>query len=387
LLDSIYTFNSDITVILAKIINRIDDNDLINNTNSYNNALEKMAQQRINNGDNLYLVDAGEDFIYQWDDSPPFEDGDIYDDVHPNDSGYVKIARVWFDKLKEILTPGLVSPADESTDQPENVTFSWNVSLGAGTYHLQVATASDFNSGSLIYNDSTLTSTSQEVALTGNAQYYWRVRAKINTGSSPFSEIRTLTTALPVELSAFTIKLKNKTAELFWRTETEVNNFGFEIERASFRQLGTAPLQWKKIGFVEGHGNSNSPKEYLYIDKNLFGSSKFIYRLKQIDTDGAFAYSGEVEITLLPEKFELFQNYPNPFNPVTNIEFSVPYNSFVSIKVYNILGQHIKTLLSNELEAGNHRVLLDSSDLSSGTYIYRLTAEDFVQTRKMVLLK
>jgi lysophospholipase L1-like esterase len=385
LLDIIYTSNPQITVILAKIINRLSTPTQITTTNSYNSALQTMAEQRITNGDNLYLVDAGDGFIYTQDVDPPFT-SDMYDNVHPNDSGYVKIARVWFDKLKEILTPALVSPADESIDQPTNVTFSWNAALGAGTYHLQVATSSDFSSG-IVYDNSALTDTSVEVALTENANYYWRVRAKINTGSSPYSETRTLTTALPVELSAFTIKLKNKTAELFWRTETEVSNFGFEVERASSRQVGTTPLQWNKIGFVEGHGNSNSPKEYLYIDKNLFGGTKFIYRLKQIDTDGAFAYSGEVEITLLPEKFELVQNYPNPFNPSTTISFAIPEDANVILKVYDILGQEVKTLIDEPKEAGIHKVEFDASGLVNGFYIYSINAGDFTQVKKMLLIK
>jgi hypothetical protein len=144
---------------------------------------------------------------------------------------------------------------------------------------------------------------------------------------------------------------------------------------------------WEKIGFVEGHGNSNSPKKYSFTDKNLFGGSKFIYRLKQIDTDGTFAYSDEVEIVVLPDKFELSQNYPNPFNPDTNIEFKVPYTSKVRIDVYDILGQHVETLVSREFETGYYNVVFDASGLPGGTYIYRIIADNFSQSEKMMLLK
>jgi hypothetical protein len=105
-------------------------------------------------------------------------------------------------------------------------------------------------------------------------------------------------------------------------------------------------LGWEKIGFVQGNGNSNSPKNYAFTDKNPAGGSKFIYRLKQIDNDGKFEYSDQVEVELLPDKFELYQNYPNPFNPVTNIKFSLPADSKLELDIYNIIGEHLVTLVN-----------------------------------------
>ena len=100
------------------------------------------------------------------------------------------------------------------------------------------------------------------------------------------------------------------------------------------------------IGFVEGHGNSNSPKEYSYTDKELFaGGSKFQYRLKQIDTDGQFEYSDVVEVEVVPTQFELSQNYPNPFNPSTTIRFSLPIATQRKINLYNMLDELVETLL------------------------------------------
>ncbi len=186
---------------------------------------------------------------------------------------------------------------------------------------------------------------------------------------------------LPVELSSFIAKANGSSVELKWKTMTEINNLGFDIERKSDNS------EWKKIGFAEGHGNSNSTKNYSYIDKNLIGGPQFTYRLKQIDNDGKFSYSDEVSVMVVPDKFELFHNYPNPFNPATKIKFAVPFRTKVRLDVYNILGQLIETLIDGELEAGFHEVTFTADDIASGTYIYRLTSDNFSQTEKMLLVK
>ena len=128
-------------------------------------------------------------------------------------------------------------------------------------------------------------------------------------------------------------------------------------------------------------------KDNSFTDKNLSGGSKFIYRLKQIDNDGAFAYSDEVNVEILPKKFELYQNYPNPFNPVTNIKFNLSHNSKIRIDVYNIIGQHVATIIDKEIEAGFYNIPFDGSSLSSGVYIYRIQAQEFSQAKKMLLVK
>ena len=144
----------------------------------------------------------------------------------------------------------------------------------------------------------------------------------------------------------------------------------------------------EQIGFVEGHGNSNSPKQYSYSDKDLFaGGSKFQYRLKQVDTDGQFEYSDVVEVEIMPAQFELSQNYPNPFNPSTTIRFSLPKETQLKINIYNMLGELVETLAEGTYEAGYHKVTFNASSLPSGAYIYRIESSDFVQVRKMVLLK
>ena len=130
-----------------------------------------------------------------------------------------------------------------------------------------------------------------------------QIFAGIGVGESP-------TAPLPVELTSFTANLSGSNVELCWVTATEVKNYGFEIERAS---SSTSPVQgWEKIGFVNGYGNSNSPKAYSYSDNVNNGFGYYSYRLKQIDTDGKFNYSNIVLVVVnqTPDCFKLISKLP-----------------------------------------------------------------------------
>ena len=198
--------------------------------------------------------------------------------------------------------------------------------------------------------------------------------------------------ALPVELTTFAASVHNNTVSLNWITATEVNNYGFDVERASIPlSMSSSKVEarkWSKLDFVKGNGNSNSPKSYSFIDNSVSISGKYNYRLKQIDIDGKYEYSNEIEVEVgIPELFEVAQNYPNPFNPSTTISFSIPEKSEVSIQIYNMLGQKVYTLVNENLEAGKYSYNFDASAISSGTYIYRVTSGDNIETRKMLLIK
>jgi hypothetical protein len=187
---------------------------------------------------------------------------------------------------------------------------------------------------------------------------------------------------LPVELVAFTVIARGNAVELNWTTATEVNNYGFEVERKSMNN-------WAKVAFVEGHGTTNAPQNYSYTD-NTFAGGAFLYRLKQIDRDGAFQYSNSVEVTaaLAANDYHLAQNFPNPFNPSTTIRFAVKSPQRVSLNVYNMLGQEVRTLYNQEAEAGVvYAIPFDGSGLSSGVYYYRLRTADHTELKKMLMLK
>jgi len=194
---------------------------------------------------------------------------------------------------------------------------------------------------------------------------------------------------LPVELLSFSAVIVNEGIKLNWRTETEVSNYGFEVQRQAPLNppKGGTSGEWKMIGFVEGHGNSNSPKEYSFIDNNVT-AGKYSYRLKQIDNDGKFEYSKVIEIDVgTPIEYELSQNYPNPFNPTTTIKFSIPEKGNVKLMVYNILGEEIATLLNEVKEAGVHTINFDAAELKSGIYFYKLEFGNFFKVKKMSLIR
>jgi len=187
--------------------------------------------------------------------------------------------------------------------------------------------------------------------------------------------------ALPVELVAFTAIKQQDKIILEWKTLTEVSNYGFEILRQAQDD------EWEVLGFVQGHGNSNSPKNYSFIDQNVSGG-KYSYRLKQIDTDGKFEYSKIIEVDLgSPAKFELSQNYPNPFNPTTTISFTLPQSGNVKLIVYNILGEQVAELVNGFLEAGVHTINFNTENFNSGLYLYKLETPGFTDVKKMVLIK
>jgi len=193
-------------------------------------------------------------------------------------------------------------------------------------------------------------------------------------------------TLLPVELASFSSSVNGSSVNLNWSTVTELNNSGFDIERK------TASSSWVKVGFIQGTGTTNSSQNYSFTDNNL-PSGNYSYRLKQVDYNGNYEYfnlSGEVNIGV-PEKFELSQNYPNPFNPSTKIAYSLPFESKVEIKLYDMMGREVMILENSVQTAGYHSVVLNASLLSSGAYFYKITAnggnQQFVKTLKMLLVK
>jgi photosystem II stability/assembly factor-like uncharacterized protein len=211
-------------------------------------------------------------------------------------------------------------------------------------------------------------------------------------GQNGFLLHTTTSGGLPVELSSFTIAQVEGSVVLNWITASEINNRGFEIQRK------TNSSDFATIGFVNGMGTTTEMSNYFYTDVPENVSEILIYRLKQIDYDGTFNYSAEVSINFeslnnginnqeIPSEFILMQNYPNPFNPSTRIKFAIPASGFVSLKVYDMLGCEISSLVNEVRKAGIHSVSFSAVNLPAGMYFYELKAEGFSSVKKMLLVK
>jgi hypothetical protein len=202
------------------------------------------------------------------------------------------------------------------------------------------------------------------------------------------------TAALPVQLAGFSaLAIAGSGVELTWRTASELNNYGFEVEKARGN-----PEDFELIpgSFVAGHGTTIEPQAYTYTDVAA-GPGIWYYRLRQIDLDGTVTVHDPVQVSVeittsvpseeLPGSVALEQNYPNPFNPTTTITFHLPERRTVLLALYDMLGREIARLAEGEYAAGTHRVVLDASALAAGTYVYRLVAGPFSASRRLLLVK
>jgi photosystem II stability/assembly factor-like uncharacterized protein len=222
---------------------------------------------------------------------------------------------------------------------------------------------------------------------TGWATGYWNFMLKTTSGGF-----------IPVALHNFNAKYIQNDVYLNWSTATETNNQGFQIDRRKTQNERSE--EWQSIGFISGRGTTTERQVYSFVDENL-QAGKYQYRLKQIDFDGSIEYSNTIEVEInQPTMFSLRQNYPNPFNPVTKISYTIPTSPslpllakewvgvrFVTLKVFDVLGEEVTTLVNEEKPAGSYEVDFDARNLASGIYYYQLRAGDFVETKKMILMK
>ena len=251
------------------------------------------------------------------------------------------------------------------------ITVSWNFPNGTGG-RLQ-----DIITGSLI-----------DVVMTGAGSY-------TVTNPSGFSRLMMTVSyeaLLPIQLAAFTAtQFSGTTVRLDWTTLSEINNYGFYLER---RVEGDPAFTEVPNSFVEGHGTTNVPHDYEYTDVDV-PSGSWWYRLKQVDLDGTVFFSDPVHVDVVthvnesaPQGFALMQNYPNPFNPSTEIGFSVESNGPATLRVFNILGQKIMTLFDDNAVAGQYyRIRVDASSLASGMYYYSLQSGAKNDMKRFVVTK
>ncbi len=201
----------------------------------------------------------------------------------------------------------------------------------------------------------------------------------------------TVSDPVPIQLSSFLgLQVSPRAVRLTWETVSEINNYGFTVERQVSGEGSFAPIP---NSFVAGHGTTNIPQKYEFTDEDAPTGVNY-YRLAQVDLDGSVHLSEAVRVSSVTgvseevaHSYELGQNYPNPFNPSTTIRYSLPNPSHVTLTVFNTLGEQVALLQNGERESGYHEVKFDGSGLSSGVYFYRLTAGDFVQTKKLLMAK
>ncbi len=195
---------------------------------------------------------------------------------------------------------------------------------------------------------------------------------------------------LPVQLASFAAVRASDDVQLSWSTISELNNFGFYVER---KLDGTSSFTEVPNSFVAGHATTLEAHNYTFTD-NTVTSGVWYYRLRQVDLDGKVNYSEPVKVefttavtTETPATYGLNQNYPNPFNPTTDIQFSLAKAGTVSLKVYDMLGREVATLANGEFVAGVHHVTFNATTLPSGAYFYALKAGNFSAMKSMMLVK
>ena len=190
-----------------------------------------------------------------------------------------------------------------------------------------------------------------------------------------------ITNNIPVEFVTFNGYSTEDVVNLQWSTATETNNKGFNIERQN-----STSGQWEQIGFVSGNGTTTEKSDYSFSDLNPL-SGKSLYRLKQIDYNGSFSYSKAIEVSLVPANYSLEQNYPNPFNPSTTIEYYTSVPGKVVLKVFDMTGKEVESLVDENQSAGKHSVEFNASGFASGVYIYKISTNNFSASKKLILMK
>ncbi len=196
--------------------------------------------------------------------------------------------------------------------------------------------------------------------------------------------------SLPIELAFFSASVVNKQVLLKWGTNSESNNYGFQVYRSADAD---GPYQLLSQEIIQGAVNSTEHREYSYLDEQVEANKTYYYKLADLDREGGVRFHGPVCIrTAGPTAYSLEQNYPNPFNGETRINFSMKEAGVVELQVLNLQGQHVRTLLQRTMEPGNHFAVWNGRDdngkfMSSGIYLYQIRANDFHQVHKMHYLK
>jgi choice-of-anchor B domain-containing protein len=289
----------------------------------------------------------------------------------------------------------LLAPANGATlTAPTDIPFRWsraaNIAADPHYYLLRI-----FGGGfdtTFRANDTSATFTAIN-RLDSGTTYTWTVttRDEFTSRLSQESFQFTYDPPLPIVLAYFSGSfIGNGRVRLNWRTLSEIENYGFEVQKGRTATSGFSTIP---NSFIPGYGTTNEPHDYAFTDSSAT-SGIWYYRLKQINQSGTVWYSEPIAVTVtavadetLPLRYALFQNFPNPFNPTTVIRFELPASGYTTLQVFDLLGREVATLMNAYLEAGEYSVPFGAKNIASGVYWYRLSSGEFTATRKLVLSK
>ncbi len=286
--------------------------------------------------------------------------------------------------------PTLVFPPDSAAGVEIAPILNWQAVAGADSYGLQLSSATDFNT-TLIDTSGVIGTSLRALGLENGHTYLWRVRSSSLGGDSNWSDARRFTTLLPAPTapllfspadSAINVPVE---ATLSWNTSPGAASYNLQV---SLTPDFSSPI-------VALSDILDTSIQLVSLDEE----TEHYWRVEAVNEGGTSAWSPARIFTTekttsvgsdnnhIPENFSLGQNYPNPFNPGTTISFELPKSSRVSLMVFGLKGQHIATLVSGQLPAGEHFAAFDATGLPSGIYFYRLQADTFIAARKLMLVR
>lgn len=292
----------------------------------------------------------------------------------PSDYLHIRAAEAWFDGsvYGAVLYYRIYKQGSSSLPFYSSINLSW---VG-GTSNQQYASSADINLLSSVTSGGTWL-----IEIYWEGWFDYGVGRYNNSGTN-FIAYFTADNSFPVQLSSFTATIINNHINLNWTTSTETSNYGFNVEKSFDNN------DWVNLGFISGNGNSNTIHNYSYCDNDVNRTGEYYYRLKQLDNNGDFVYSSTINLFVdISISFEIKQNYPNPFNSSTTISYQVSNNCRVTLKIFDILGNEVITLVDENKSKGKYDIQFNAKDISSGIYIYQIKAGDIVDSKKLVLIK
>jgi len=208
------------------------------------------------------------------------------------------------------------------------------------------------------------------------------VTAVVRNNMNGFSDFGTAQAPLPlpVELLTFTGQPLDASILLSWATAAEINNKGFELQRA------TSPPEYKSISWTEGHGNSSKINDYEYEDRDVDTGIRYYYRLKQVDFNSDYKYSPVITAIIQAKNNFSWNVQPNPFAGKTSITYSITRPAIVMVEVLNSTGQVISTLAKGWQQAGSYQLYFSATRLGypAGVYTLRMVVGEEIHTTKLV---